>query len=40
MVFAAHKLYHLKSLENPSIFFIVDRIELEEQLYTEFNKSS
>ncbi len=37
MIFAAHKLYHLKSLENPSIFFIVDRIELEEQLYTEFN---
>jgi type I restriction enzyme R subunit len=28
MIFAAHKLYHLKSLENPSIFFIVDRIEL------------
>ncbi len=37
MIFAAHKLYHLKSLENPSIFFIVDRIELEEQLYEEFN---
>lgn len=37
MIFAAHKLYHMKSLENPSIFFIVDRIELEEQLYTEFN---
>ena len=37
MIFAAHKLYHLKNLENPSIFFIVDRIELEEQLYTEFN---
>ncbi len=37
MIFAAHKLYHLKSLANPSIFFIVDRIELEEQLYTEFN---
>ncbi len=37
MIFAAHKLYHLKSLENPSIFFIVDRIELEDQLYTEFN---
>lgn len=37
MIFAAHKLYHLTHLENPSIFFIVDRIELEEQLYTEFN---
>jgi len=28
MIFAAHKLYHQKILENPSIFFIVDRIEL------------
>lgn len=37
MIFAAHKLYHKEILANPSIFFIVDRIELEEQLYTEFN---
>ena len=36
MIFAANKLYHLKMLENPSIFFIVDRIELESQLYQEF----
>jgi type I restriction enzyme R subunit len=36
MIFAAHKLYHSKILGNPSIFFIVDRIDLEEQLYTEF----
>lgn len=36
MIFAANKLYHKKKLENPSIFFIVDRIELEEQLYEEF----
>ncbi len=36
MIFAAHKLYFANILENPSIFFIVDRIELEEQLYTEF----
>jgi type I restriction enzyme R subunit len=36
MIFAAHKLYFDNVLENPSIFFIVDRIELEEQLYTEF----
>lgn len=36
MVFAAHKLYYAKELENPTIFFIVDRIELEDQLYTEF----
>lgn len=36
MIFAANKLYHENLLENPSIFFIVDRIELEEQLYQEF----
>lgn len=36
MIFAANKLHHLKLLGNPSIFFIVDRIELEEQLYQEF----
>jgi type I restriction enzyme R subunit len=36
MIFAAHKLYYDIRLENPTIFFIVDRIELEEQLYTEF----
>jgi type I restriction enzyme R subunit len=37
MIFAANKLYHMRKLENPSIFFIVDRIELEEQLYQEFS---
>ena len=36
MIFAANKLYYMKHLENPTIFFIVDRIELEDQLYTEF----
>lgn len=36
MIFAANKLFYLKKLQNPSIFFIVDRLELEEQLYTEF----
>ncbi|PIV24841.1 MAG: hypothetical protein COS40_01060 [Deltaproteobacteria bacterium CG03_land_8_20_14_0_80_45_14] len=36
MIFAANKLYYMKELENPTIFFIVDRIELEDQLYTEF----
>jgi len=36
MIFAAHKLYYTHELENPSVFFIVDRLELEEQLYTEF----
>jgi type I restriction enzyme R subunit len=37
MIFAANKLYYSKELENPTIFFIVDRIELEDQLYIEFN---
>lgn len=37
MIFAAHKLYFEKSLRNPSIFFIVDRVELEGQLFEEFN---
>jgi type I restriction enzyme R subunit len=37
MIFAAHKLYYEETLENPTIFFIVDRIELEEQLLREFN---
>jgi len=36
MIFAANKLYYREELENPTIFFIVDRIELEEQLYKEF----
>ncbi len=36
MIFAANKLYYLSHLENPTIFFIVDRIELEDQLYNEF----
>ncbi|HEX9667808.1 MAG TPA: HsdR family type I site-specific deoxyribonuclease [Thermodesulfobacteriota bacterium] len=36
MIFAANKLYYSKELENPSIFFIVDRIDLEDQLYGEF----
>lgn len=37
MIFAANKIYHAKPLENPTIFFIVDRTELQEQLYNEFN---
>jgi type I restriction enzyme R subunit len=36
MIFAANKLYYMKDLGNPTIFFIVDRIELEDQLYKEF----
>lgn len=36
MIFGCNKLYYEKELENPSIFFIVDRVELQEQLYTEF----
>jgi type I restriction enzyme R subunit len=37
MIFAANKLYFMKELENPTLFFIVDRIELEDQLYKEFH---
>jgi type I restriction enzyme R subunit len=36
MIFAANKLYYSNLLEAPSIFFIVDRIELKDQLYKEF----
>ncbi|GCC11307.1 type I restriction enzyme EcoR124II R protein [archaeon] len=36
MIFAANKLYHQKQLENPTIFFIVNRNELEDQLLDEF----
>ena len=36
MIFAAHKLYFSRRLENPTVFFIVDRIDLEDQLYKEF----
>lgn len=36
MIFAARKLYRHPMLENPTIFFIVDRLELEEQLDREF----
>ncbi|MEM5784167.1 MAG: HsdR family type I site-specific deoxyribonuclease [Candidatus Aenigmatarchaeota archaeon] len=35
MIFAAYKLYMEKLLENPTIFFIIDRIELQEQLFEE-----
>jgi type I restriction enzyme R subunit len=36
MIFAANKLWLNKTPPNPTIFFIVDRIELEEQLRTEY----
>jgi type I restriction enzyme R subunit len=36
MIFAANKLFYMRELEHPTIFFIVDRIELEDQLYGEF----
>lgn len=36
MIFAAYKLYHAPLLENPSIFFIIDRLDLEAQLFDEF----
>lgn len=37
MIFAAIKLFYSNILENPTIFFILDRIDLKDQLYTEFN---
>src|SRR3990170_1018274 len=37
MIFAANKLYRHPTLQNPTIFFIVDREELETQLYEEFS---
>jgi len=37
MIFAAHKLYFEKKLEAPSIFFIIDRRELEEQMSAELS---
>ncbi len=37
MIFAANKLYYAPILENPTIFFIVDRVDLERQLADEFN---
>ncbi|MEM3382304.1 MAG: HsdR family type I site-specific deoxyribonuclease [Candidatus Bathyarchaeia archaeon] len=37
MIFAANKLYRSKEMENPTIFLIVDREELERQHYAEFN---
>jgi len=38
MIFAAHKLYFSSILENPTIFFIVDRVELETQLFEELGR--
>lgn len=37
MIFSAHKLYRSEILENPTIFFILDRLDLEEQLMQELN---
>src|SRR4030066_1160441 len=37
MIFAANKLYPHPTLQNPTVFFIVDREELETQLYEEFS---
>ncbi len=36
MIFAANKLFQMREAANPSIFFIVDREELETQLFDEF----
>ncbi|MFA6530557.1 MAG: HsdR family type I site-specific deoxyribonuclease [Candidatus Micrarchaeia archaeon] len=37
MIFAANKLYYERTLENPTIFFMVDRVELEEQIHQEIS---
>jgi len=37
MIFAANKLYRHPALQNPTVFFVVDREELENQLYEEFS---
>jgi type I restriction enzyme R subunit len=37
MVFAGNKLFHTLPMANPSTYFIVDRRELQEQLYDEYN---
>ena len=37
MIFAANKLYRNPELQNPTVFFVVDREELESQLSDEFN---
>ena len=37
MIFAANKIYQLPEASNPTIFFILDRQELEDQLYSECN---
>lgn len=37
MIFSAYKLYTYNKLENPTIFFIVDRTELQEQILQEIS---
>ncbi|MDD5193839.1 MAG: HsdR family type I site-specific deoxyribonuclease [Candidatus Nanoarchaeia archaeon] len=37
MIFAGYKLYHSSELANPTILFVLDRSELEDQLNREFN---
>ena len=37
MIFAAHKLFFDKRLENPTIFFIIDRRDLENQMNEELS---
>ncbi|AAT42661.1 type I restriction endonuclease subunit R [Picrophilus oshimae] len=37
MIFSAYKLYTYNELENPTIFFIVDRTELQEQILQEIS---
>jgi type I restriction enzyme R subunit len=37
MIFAANKLFHDSTLENPTVLFTVDRDDLQEQLHNEYN---
>ena len=37
MIFAAHKLYFNNLLEHPTVFFVIDRKDLEEQLSNELS---
>ena len=36
MIFAAHKLFYAEEMKNPTLFFVVDRIDLADQLQDEF----
>jgi len=37
MIFSANKLYREPLLENPTIFFVLDRLDLQDQIFKEFS---